>query len=190
MLLAASKARSLGVVKYTLWRPALLNPLQNRLVQPEAVRAAAQESQVAAPFRGVQFDERIGAQRGSGENVEGNEGVVPRLDEQRGHADGVEKADGGLRAVVVLRVAEAEGGGGDAVVDLPDGAEAGEIARLVAAGGAEARAHAVDEALLVEAIVGLGDAARASLEVEWRRDTAHSPDERRPGGAEFARQFP
>src|ERR1017187_1494761 len=149
MLLAASKARSLGVVKYTLWRPALLNPLQNRLVQPEAVRAAAQESQVAAPFRGVQFDERIGAQRGRRENVEGNEGVVPRLDEQRGHAEFVEKAHGGLRAVVVLGCAEPEGRRGDAVVDLPDGIEAGEIARLVSPGRAEAGAHAVDEAPLV-----------------------------------------
>ncbi|MDT4845728.1 hypothetical protein FQZ97_797240 [compost metagenome] len=53
-----------------------------------------------------------------------DEGVVGGLDQQGGNADAAQVVAAGGTAVVVLGIAEAVQGGGDAAVEVPEGAQA------------------------------------------------------------------
>src|SRR5690349_4204873 len=142
-----------------------LYPFHDRIIRPEAVRAAAEKAEVAAVLGDDELDAGVRAEHRRRVDIERDEGVVLGLNQKRGNADGVEIGGRGLRAVIVFGIAEAEGGSGEAVVELHHGAHAAELLALIAAGGAEAVAHAADETRVVEAVIRLGDAARAGREI-------------------------
>ena len=84
------------------------DPLQNRLVQPEAVRTASQESQVAAVIGCAQFDAGIRPDGLCFEDVKRHQSVISGLDQQYRNADGSQIAGGRLGAVISGGIAEAE----------------------------------------------------------------------------------
>src|SRR5437870_4605795 len=85
------------------------NPLHYRFIRPETVGRAPNKAQMAAMFGRQQPDPRVPLHGFGAEDLERNEGIVLRLNQQRRNAEAVQIADGGLRAVVVSSVAEAEG---------------------------------------------------------------------------------
>src|SRR5512133_2608320 len=104
---------------------------------------------MTAKFRGDEPNPRILPDFRRLVDRERYEGVVLRLDHQGGYLEAGKIANSGLGAIVVLRVAEAEGGRGEAVVEFEHGAQSRELVRLVAAGGAETLTHGAHEAGLV-----------------------------------------
>ena len=67
--------------------------------------------------------------------------------------------------------------------------QTGEVRLPISSGGTEAVPHAAHEALLVEAIIGLGDAPRAGAEIERSGDRGHATDQLRGRITQFAGQF-
>src|SRR4051794_26664590 len=85
------------------------NPLHYRLIGPETVRRAPDKPQVPAMFGREQLNPRVPLHGFRAEDLEWNEGIVLRLNQQRRHAEAMQIAYGGLVPVVVGSVAEAEG---------------------------------------------------------------------------------
>src|SRR5215467_11728275 len=112
------------------------------------------------------------------EDLKGDEGIVFRLHDESGHADSFQELVRRLSGVVMLSVAESEGGRGDFVVDREDGAQAAEVGGSVASGRDEARAHAAHEAALVDTIVDASQAAGAGEEVDGGRHGAGGGNKR------------
>ena len=79
-----------------------------------------------------QRDVRVGV-RACGERLgrDADEGIVERVQDQRGHGDAVDDAGGGGAEVVVLRGGEAGVERGDAVVELAQRADAGGAVGIV-----------------------------------------------------------
>src|SRR5579884_991807 len=165
------------------------DPVQDHPVGPEPMRPPAEKSEMAAFARRDQLDVWIGADCGGFEYAVWDEGVVLRLDEQRGNADPRQEMDRGLRLVVFGGAAKAERRSGDAVIEIEQSAQAGKIGSAEAAGSQEPRAHPADEAELVEPVIGLGDSARARGKVERSGDGADAADQLRAALTEFTREF-
>ena len=94
------------------------------------------------------------------------------MEDERGDGDAIEDAGGGGAVVVVVGAGEAGVEGGDAVVELAQGADAGGAVGVVGAGeerglAAEAAEEGAEEFELVEAVMG-----RWSASAEGPRSTA------------------
>src|SRR5580765_8197493 len=78
------------------------NPLHYRLIRPETVRRMPNKAQVAAMFGHQQLNPRVPLYGFRTKDLERNEGIVLRLNQQRWNAEAVQIADCGLGVVVVL----------------------------------------------------------------------------------------
>src|SRR5207245_719158 len=103
-----------------------------------------------------------------------DEGVVPGGQDQGRQGDGRDQGHGGGAGVIVGGAGEAVGRGSVDVVELAQGQPGGEAhrrqvreVRQALAGEAD---QLLDELLLVEAVVRLGEQAAAALEVDGRVD--------------------
>src|SRR6185312_15875665 len=109
------------------------------------------------------------------------------LDQQRWHADSIQKVLAGLRLVVMIRAAESERRRGDSIVDLVECAGCLQIVPRVAPCREEALAHAFQEAALVKTVIELAQPSNTGSEIERSRDSADAIDE--VCLPKFARQF-
>ena len=77
---------------------------------------------------------RVGVDLVAGLGGEADEGVVERVEDERGHGDAVDDARGGGAVVVVVCAGEAGVERGDAVVEVAEGTDAGGAVGIVGAG--------------------------------------------------------
>ncbi len=95
--------------------------------------------------------------RGAGLRADADEGVVERVQDQRGHGDAVEHARGGGAVVVVVGAGKAVVERGDALVEVAQGVDAVGAGGVVDAGkegglAAEAFEQRAQKSALVEAV--------------------------------------
>src|ERR1051326_3327450 len=100
------------------------------------MRAAAEESEVAAVLGGNQFDPGIRAHFIPFKDLERNERIVLGLNQQRGCPDGLQIIDRRLSPIVILRIAESKRGSRDLIVDCEDRVQPIEIPAREPAGSA------------------------------------------------------
>src|SRR5580658_896557 len=75
--------------------------LDHHFIQPEAISAPGEKSQMPAVLGCNQLQKRVGPDRRVLEHLKRNERVILRRDEQGWHADPVEEGFGRLRRVVM-----------------------------------------------------------------------------------------
>ncbi len=120
------------------------------------------------------FDERdagVGGDDGAAGGRDADEGVVERVEDERGDGDAGEDAGGGGAEVVVLRALEAGVEGGDALVEVAQGAQAVGAGGVVNVGeehglAAEVAGEGAEEVALVDAVGGAVEGVGGGAEIE------------------------
>jgi hypothetical protein len=125
---------------------------------------------------------------------EADEGVVERVEDQRGDRDAVEDPRGGGAVVVVVRGLEAGVERGDAVVEVAQGADVGATLRVEDVReeygfAAEAAQERAEKSPLVETVLPMVETIGGGLEIDRGRDADDATQLRRCVGAEVAGEF-
>jgi hypothetical protein len=134
-----------------------------------------EEGAVSAVGRLDESDVGVGGDLIARLGDEADEGVVERVDDEGGDGDTVEDAGGGGAEIVIVGAGEAGVEGGDAVVEVAQGADADGEVGIVDVGeerdfAAEAAEESTEEFPLVEAIDGLVQGVGGGAEVDGGRD--------------------
>ena len=153
-----------------------------------------EEGTVAAVRGFDEGDVGIGEDGSAGLGDEADEGVVEGVEDQGGDVDTAEDAGGGGAVVVVVRAGEAGVEGGDAVVELAQGADivgAGGVKGAGEEGGFTAKAfeEGAEEAVLVGTIAGFVEGVGGRPQVHGGRDADDGAELGRSARAQFPRKL-
>lgn len=135
-----------------------------------------EEGAMAAVTRLGEGDVGVGEDGGAGLRGEADEGIIQGVEDESGDGDAVQDTGGGGAEVVVVRAGEAGVEGGDAVVEVAQGADADGLVGIVGAGkeadlAAKSTEESAKEFELVDAVEGLMEGVGGGAEVSGGRDS-------------------
>ena len=181
------------------WLGAGEEKLEEGVFGPVAVVAACgegfcEEGAVSAVCGFEQSDVGVGGDFPPGLWGEDDEGVVERVEDEGGDGDAVEDTSGSGSVVVVVCAGEAGVEGGDAVVELAEGADAGGSIGVIGSGkessfATKASEEGAKELEFVESIFGFVESIRRRAEIDGGRDSDDGAELGGCVGAEFACEF-